>query len=141
MKTSKNDNGCSDLPSDPQVVLLVRYPTGQWSSHAFATIGDGEGMDHTRPIVLVDATNGSLYMYANLRDAIVEKISPLSSIAFPAGAGAAVISNATDGKINNVTSMKGNLSASTDLVVLATSPRRTSHHYWHFARSLRGTPP
>jgi trimeric autotransporter adhesin len=58
---------------------------------------------------------------------IFEKTSPTSSISFAAGLGTPILKDA-DGKINNVTSTKQNVSPSSGLVVLASSSNSVYFH-------------
>jgi trimeric autotransporter adhesin len=68
---------------------------------------------------------------------IYEKTSPLASISFAPGLGTPVIKDA-DATVNNATSTKQNVDASTGLVVAAAG---SSGHYWHNFLPLGGGGP
>ncbi|HYY74937.1 MAG TPA: DNRLRE domain-containing protein [Gaiellaceae bacterium] len=128
IKTSKTSN------PDPLTMLLVRQAGGGWSSHVYGREQD----NHTRPIVQLDEANGVIHMYATdsgSGGSIVEKTTPMSSISFAAGKGTPVIKDA-DGKVNNATSTKQNVSSATGLVVLAAS---NNWHYMHSFQPLDGS--
>ena len=127
VKTSKSGS------ADPLTMLLVRSAAGSWSSHVFGLKRD----HHTRPIVLLDEANGLVRMFATAPEAggtIYQKTSPMSSISFAGGLGTPIVKDA-DNQVNNVTSTKRNLDASTDLVVLAHSE---ALRYFHNFVSLDG---
>ena len=127
IKTSKSSS------SQPLTMLLVRQTGGSWSSHVFGTVGN----NHTRPIVEIDEEHGVVHMLATdsgSGGSIVEKTTPLSAISFAAGKGTPVIKDA-DGKVNNATSTKQNVSSATGLVVLANSQ---NGHYMHSFDPLGG---
>jgi PKD repeat protein len=127
IKTSKSSS------SQPLTMLLVRQASGSWSNHVFGTVGN----NHTRPIVEIDEEHGVIHMYATdsgSGGSIVEKTTPLNSIFFAAGKGTPVIKDA-DGKVNNASSTKQNVSSATGLVVLAHS---SNGHYMHSFQPLGG---
>ncbi|HEY7560683.1 MAG TPA: DNRLRE domain-containing protein [Gaiellaceae bacterium] len=131
VKTSKSGS------SNPLTMLLVRSPTGSWSSHVFGLVSN----KHTRPIVLLDEANGLVRMFATSPESstggvqtIYQKTSPIGSISFAGGLGTPIITDA-DSDVNNVTSTKQNLTASTNLVVLASS---SAGRYFHNFVSLGG---
>jgi PKD repeat protein len=127
VKTSKSGS------ADPLNMLLVRSTGGSWSSHVFGLKRD----QHTRPIVLLDEANGLVRMFATAPESggtIYQKTSPISSISFAGGLGTAIVKDA-DNEVNNVTSTKQNLDASTNLVVLAHSG---AGRYFHNFVSLGG---
>jgi Bacterial Ig domain len=119
--------------------LLVRNAaTGGWSSHPFGRKRD----HHTRPIVLLDEEAGRVHMFATVPEGngrIYEKTAFLSNPTFPLGLGTLVIDDADNAKMNNATSTKQNLNATTGLVVLATNP--VTERYWHHYDPLGGEPP
>ena len=124
-KTSKSSSG------DPLNLLLVRTPGGSWVSHTFGTVANS----HTRPIVLLDLANNLIRMYATVGQSggrIAEKTLPLadadSTVAFPSGPGITFIDDGLTG-INNATTTKQNVNASTGLVVLAAN--NDTDEYWH----------
>ncbi|MGH3031770.1 MAG: DUF7594 domain-containing protein, partial [Gaiellaceae bacterium] len=117
----------------PLTMLLVRQAGGGWSGHVFGLEQD----NHTRPIVEIDEENGVIHMYATdsgSGGSIVEKTTPLDSISFAPGKGTRVIKDA-DGKVNNATSTKQNLTSATGLVVLSHS---NNGHYMHSFQPLGG---
>jgi trimeric autotransporter adhesin len=127
VKTSKSGS------ADPLNMLLVRSTGGSWSSHVFGLKRD----HHTRPIVLLDEANALVRMFATAPESggtIYQKTSPMSSISFEGGLGTPIVKDA-DNELNNVTSTKQNLTASTNLVVLAHSG---AGRYFHNFVSLGG---
>jgi PKD repeat protein len=127
VKTSKSGS------ADPLTMLLVRSTGGSWSSHVFGLKRD----HHTRPIVLLDEANGLVRMFATAPESggtIYQKTSPINSISFAGGLGTPIVKDA-DNQVNNVTSTKQNLDASTNLVVLAHSG---AIRYFHNFVSLGG---
>jgi PKD repeat protein len=133
VKTSLNDLP-NPNPNAPLTMLLSRDPaTGDWSSAVFGRIAD----DHTRPIVLLDETNHVIHMFATAGESggtIYEKTSPLDAISFPTGLGTPFIRDAASSNMNNATSTKQNVNATTGLVVLATND--STGFYWHNYESL-----
>jgi len=121
VKTSRSS------PSSTLVGLLVRSPAGVWSP--LHKVTDVE-FNPTRPICLLDETARRVYVFYSLdQSAIYYKASDLDSLAFPDGSGTPFIVSTLATDINNPTSTKQNLDASTGLVVLASSPARMT--YWH----------
>jgi trimeric autotransporter adhesin len=130
VKTSLGSSG------QPLVLLLVRSASGTWSSHTFGLVRD----HHTRPIVILDQAASLVRMYATSPETsgvIYEKTSPMASISFPTGVGTPVVKDA-DAKVNNVTSTKQNVDASTGLVLLASS---TAGVYFHQELPIGGGGP
>ena len=115
--------------SAPLIVLLVRSPSGTWSSATESQHAN----NNTRGIVLVDEPHNQLYLFVSSSEAggnIVYKSTSMSSPSFVvAGQGDIFIDNPTDAHLNNATSTKQNLTSSTGLVVLASDS--TSHFYAH----------
>ncbi len=127
VKTSKSGS------TDPLTMLLTRDPSGSWSSAVFGLVRD----HHTRPIIELDETNDVIHMFATAPESggtIYEKTSPVSAISFPSGLGTPVMKDA-DGKLNNVTSTKQNVTAETGLVVVSSGSAGT---YWHGFLTLGG---
>jgi PKD repeat protein len=133
VKTSLNDL-TNPNPNAPLIMLLSRDPaTGDWSSAVFGRVAD----DHTRPIVLLDETNHVIHMFATAGESggtIYEKTSPLDSISFATGLGTPFVRDAASANMNNATSTKQNLNATTGLLVLATND--ATGYYWHNYESL-----
>ena len=99
--------------------------------NAFVVYQGNEGRP-TRPTLLIDTDNQTLYVFATLLDgarAITYKQSDLHSISFPAGAGTAFIASDLDTTTNNPTTSKHNVSGMTDLVIVASD--ENTHYYLH----------
>jgi hypothetical protein len=126
------------------ILLLVRSPSGTWSTATFGAVADS----HTRPIVLLDQQHGLIHMFATCPQRpktsgqsggdICEKTAPMLNPAFAPGIGTPVISEAGSPDMNDVTSTKQNVDGGTGLVVLANNA--TTNTYWHADESL-GAPP
>lgn len=112
-KTSLNGS------SDPLIMLLVREPNGTWRNSTFGRVAE----NHTRPIVLVDEGQGTIYVFASSPccsgGTIYLKQTNLASLSFQPGLGIPFIASDGDPKINNVTSTKQNLGSANGLVVIA----------------------
>lgn len=138
----------------PLTQLLVRATAGTWTASTFGTVRNS----HTRPIVLVDTSSRVVRMFATgpqppstsgqSSGDIREKDAPLDAISFPsdpssassvAGIGTPVISDTGSPDMNNVTSTKQNVDASTGLVVMANND--VTNRYWHAALGGAGAPP
>jgi Bacterial Ig domain len=122
------------------LTLLVRNSAnGSWSNHPFSR--KSENM--TRPIVVIDEPAGVVHVFYSREGGgtAYEKTAPLNNISFPTGLGTVVMRDSDAGQddINNVTSTKQNVSATTDLVVAATNA--TTKRYWHHYDPLGGGPP
>jgi PKD repeat protein len=125
--------------SSPYIRLMVRDPvTGDWASHTF-----GRHVDrHTRPIVLLDETNRMIYMFATSGESggtIYMKTTSMDDIQFAQGLGQPFIRDAASADMNDATSTKQNVSATTGLVVLASND--STRYYWHNYLSLGTAPP
>src|SRR5206468_12161160 len=59
-KTSKGDQEANMPSSSPQILFNVRTVDGVWHPYEFGKVRD----NHTRPIVVVDTTNGCVHMFA-----------------------------------------------------------------------------
>ena len=117
--------------SGATVRLLVRTAGGSWVIHVYGTAANG----HTRAIVLLDQANSLIRMYATSPesgDIIYEKTLPLAdaenAVDFAPGLGTVFIDDGGS-DLNNPTSTKQNLNASTGLLVLATNLADTQT-YW-----------
>ncbi|MFN8187972.1 MAG: SwmB domain-containing protein [Gaiellales bacterium] len=132
VKTSRSSS------ADVLTHLLVRSPEGMWVSHRFGLVSDS----HTRPIVVLDTVNGLIRMFASVTQSggtIYEKSIAMvdadaAGVDFPAGVGEARIRDAAAMKMNNATSTKQNLDASTGLLVLATN--KATKRYWSYSVEL-----
>jgi PKD repeat protein len=132
--------------SSPLIMLLTFDPaTMAWTSSTVARVSDG----HTRPIVVIDDGQKIAHVFltgpvppdtnGDSGGAIYEKTSPLANLSFPLGVGTTVIRDASDPGMNNATSTKQNVNASTGVVVLA-GDDNTNQYWWHFD-PLGGGPP
>lgn len=121
VKTSKS-GGSATL-----IGLLVRSPTGTWSSlHNVTEVRFGP----TRPLCLLDEAAGQVYVFYSLaKSAIYYKSSDLDTIAFPDGKGTPFIESPSTTDINDPTSTKQNVDVTTGLVAVASS--RGDETYWH----------
>jgi hypothetical protein len=119
VKTSKTSS------SNTLVGLLVRSASGTWSSlHQVTQVS----FDPTRPSCLLDEQAGRVYVfYSPGKSSIYYKSSSMSSISFPSGKGTPFMEG--DGEINNPTSTKQNVDASTGIVVVGSAPDTLT--YWH----------
>jgi hypothetical protein len=137
VKTSLNDP-TNPNPSDPLIQVLTRTPgangAGTWALATAGTVAD----DFTRPMIMIDATNNVLYLFAtapvNGGD-IYYKSAPLSNISFPSGRGAKFVDASF--VINNATGAKDPVTAATGLVVVASST--TQLRYVHAEMQLPGS--
>ena len=130
LKTSTN------VSTLPLVVLGVRETTGQWNTYTYGLGGN----HHTRPIVLLDEQQGTIYMFSTAPEsggAIYMKRSPINQIAFASGLGEPVIRSATDTKINDATSTKQNVDGSMGLLILAND--KANRVYLHNLVASDGT--
>ena len=124
--------------SAPFVILLVRDPaTANWTSHTFGRVID----QHTRGMVLLDETRNMIHMFATAGQSggtIYGKTSPMDTISFASGLGTPVIQDGASANMNNATSTKQNVSATTGLAVLASNS--ATFEYWHNFDPIGGTP-
>jgi len=115
--------------SAPLIMLLVRDPaTGNWASHVFGQVRD----HHTRPIVMLDDVNRTIYMFATSNETggtIYMKSTSMDAISFEAGLGTPFIRDAASPDMNDATSTKQSVNPTSGLVVLASDD--TTDHYWH----------
>lgn len=144
VKTSADENP-SAVSTDPQILLLVFKPgTGSWSSTVFGTLADC----HTRPQVMLDETHSTVYVVATgpssstgcpapgTAGTIYEKSAPMDNPVFTAGRGTAIIRDAASANMNNPTTSKQTVTATSGLVVLASN--WATKKYWHSDQSLGG---
>jgi hypothetical protein len=118
VKTSFGDSGCGGSNSSAMIRLVVRKPNNTWSWTTFGTKAD----DHTRPVLLLDTTNRKVYMFATSPTscgAIYMKSTSMDNLSFPSGKGTPFIKSSTYKCINNPTTTKQTVDASTGLVILA----------------------
>jgi hypothetical protein len=110
----------------PLVRLVVRGSQGGWTGHTSSLVED----EQSRPRVLIDETNGWLYLLATkpeLGGAIFYKRTSLDSISFAPGIGTSLIQSPSDRQVNNATSTKQNISGG--FLVLASDSN--SKYYLH----------
>ena len=124
-------------PGWDQILLLTRQD-GRWSSQQVGQIKD----KHTRPIVVLDAEHQEALVFATAPasgGAIYLKHSPFDRLRFPTGRGEEALATTPFARINDATSTKQPVDASTGLVILAADD--TTGRYVHLAASLGGVPP
>jgi PKD repeat protein len=134
VKTGQDD--VSNNANAPLIRLLVLGNDDVWRQYVHSRVRDGL----TRPIVLLDTTNQVLRVLAagpNTGGVVYMKTTPMNNVAFGDGRGEPFIKLASDTHINNPTSTKQNLTATTGLVVLASD--QVTGRYVHNTMSL-GTP-
>ena len=139
-KTSLGDDP-ADLPTDPLIYVSSRSADGTWTSVVAGQVQD----KLTRPQLAIDTTNQALYLVMASPDVgggiVYYKRSPLGELAFPTGKGQPFVSF-TGVKLNNPSTTKDPVNATTGLVVLATDD--VGNRYYHGELSLSGpdtTPP
>jgi hypothetical protein len=116
--------------TEPEIQLLTRT-AGVWTSAVVWRRSDGI----TRPVLVVDATNGKALVYGTNPEGggdIYRKSSPLAVPSFPVGKGDKVIDDEAVGSlVNNATATKQPVTGDTDLVVLTSdNADRTYWHHW-----------
>jgi hypothetical protein len=135
MKTSRGDLSTPD-PADVQMMVLTRdRASGTWESYRAGRVSD----DHTRPILLVDEQQRRIHVFATAPTpggAVYHKASSLDEISFAEGLGTPFMKGGSTTVLNNATSTKQNVSATTGLVVAASDG--TSNRYWHNYLPLGG---
>jgi hypothetical protein len=137
VKTSISTNSTTD----PRILVLRREANGAWSYSVFVHETEGTTQTHhTRPVLIVDAVNHELYVFATLSDtsgiAIVYKTVAYPTTGlndFPAGLGTDFIRLSGAGGINNPSSTKqmiDGLNGIDSIVVLASDDgtRRYAHN-------------
>jgi PKD repeat protein len=144
VKTSLNDVTTS-VPTDPLLRLMVFTPAdGAWATYTFSTIADSQ----TRPLVLIDSSHNTLHMLATgpttagavaYSGTIYEKVTSLDAPSFAAGPGTPVIRDAASADMNNATSTRQPLTATSGEVVMASNT--TTLTYWHLYASLADAAP
>jgi hypothetical protein len=124
-------------PGWDQILLLDRQGDA-WSSQQFGQIRD----KHTRPIVVIDSEHREVLVFATAPTAggvIYMKGTKFDDLRFEVGQGAPALVAADAPSINNATSTKQSVDASTGLVVLASD--ESIGRYVHLAASLGGPAP
>jgi hypothetical protein len=136
VKTSANDVAGAPASAPLTGVLSRTGPSNGQGTWAFATAGTIAD-DHTRPILMIDATNQELYFFATSPGNggnIVYKKSPLGAISFPTGRGQPFV-DATP-VVNNASGAKDPVTAQTGLVILAVAEGQK--RYVHAEMELAG---
>jgi hypothetical protein len=122
VKTNKLAEG------DPVMVLLARSKTGVWTNYTYSTRAENQ----TRPIVVLDEQHGELYMFAAKTGggtAIWYKKTSLNNISFGPGRGEPFVQFNGATNLNDPSTTKQNLNATTNIVVLASE--QTQARYYH----------
>ena len=134
----------------PQLQLLVFKPaTGAFTKSTIATIADCV----SRPQILLDtasnqvrafytapSTSVSGCAYSGMSGSIYEKTASMDSLVFDSGRGTPLIQDGSSANMNNVTTSKQDVNATTGVVVMASN--KSTSHYWFSDRPLgTGTPP
>jgi hypothetical protein len=135
VKTSLGDSGCPSSTADA-ILLVVRNPNNTWKWATFGKTAD----KHTRPLVLLDSDNRTVYMFATSPTScgtIYMKSTSMANPSFASGLGTSFIS-ASGACMNNATSTKQPVTGSTGLVVLASD--ESNKYYYHNVLAL-GAPP
>jgi len=142
VKTSLGD--LSSDPTQPQDLLLTYTPqTGTFVKTTISTIGDCI----TRPQVLLDtqhntvhvfqtapATSDSGCAYSGVAGSIYEKTASMDNPVFTPGRGTPIIQDAASPNLNDLTTTKQPVNATSGLVVLASND--VTHRYWFADESL-----
>ncbi len=146
VKTSLDSSTDKTLP---QLQLIVFRPgTGSFTRSTIATLADCV----TRPQILLDTTNNlvrayytapststSGCAYSGVPGSIYEKTASMDNPVFGSGRGTPVIQDGASANINNVTTTKQGVSATTGAVVMASND--VTKRYWFADRSLGTAPP
>jgi PKD repeat protein len=136
VKTSLDINGGST--SQPQLLLLTYKPgTGSFDSAPISTIADCQ----TRPQVVLESDTNLIHVfmtgpatsvtgcqYSGVPGAIYEKTASMDNPLFAAGRGTPVIQDGSSSYMNNVTTSKQSVDATTGMVVLASND--STKRYW-----------
>jgi len=142
VKTSLDD--LSSDPTQPQDLLLTYTPqTGTFVKTTVSTVADCV----TRPQVVLDtqhntvhvfhtapATSDSGCAYSGVAGSIYEKTASMDNPVFTPGRGTPIIQDAASPNLNDLTTTKQPVNATTGLVVLASND--VTHRYWFADESL-----
>ncbi|MFC0485625.1 CBM96 family carbohydrate-binding protein [Pseudarthrobacter scleromae] len=146
VKTSLDSSTDKTLP---QLQLLVFRPgTGSFTKSTIATLADCV----TRPQILLDTSNNvvrafhtapststSGCAYSGVPGSIYEKTASMDDLVFGSGRGTPVIQDGASANINDVTTTKQSVNATTGVVVMASN--KATERYWFSDRSLGTAPP
>jgi hypothetical protein len=142
VKTSRNDLGAGH-EGDPLVLLLVRATDGTWSQSVFDVVAGQE----TRSQVVLAPDTGTLYQLATYPPDgsyegggwIFYKSTSMNAPAFAPGRGSPFIQLGGGDSINNISTTKQTVGASTGLLGVASDD--PGAYYLHNFLSLAPTPP
>lgn len=121
--------------TDPILLVLTRTTAGVWSSSTTATVAD----KLTRPQLALDKTNHVMYVMQSTESggSVYYKTAPLSDRpSFSTGKGAPFIAW-SGARINNVSTTKDPVTATTGLVAIAAD--EFAKRYYHAEVALGGT--
>ena len=121
IKTSLNDASPSS-PLDPQVALLRRDPDGTWSAFAVSPVAQNA----TRPIVVLDPSESTLWVWATRGSEIDVWESPFASPSFDSSGYVPWVKGVT---VNDATSTKQVSTDATGAVVMVSAGGKKQ--YWH----------
>ncbi len=133
----------------PQLQLLVFKPgTGAFTKSPIATIADCV----SRPQILLDTANNQVRAfytapstsvsgcaYSGMPGSIYEKTASMDNPVFGSGRGTPVIQDGASAGMNNVTTTKQSVNATTGVVVMASN--KSTSRYWYSDRPLGTAPP
>ncbi len=133
--------------SSANLIKLLKCNAGTSCANATdwtnATIWTNAEGSPTRPNMLIDTENRTIYVFACVLDGtnrgVYYKTSSLDTIAFPSGLGTPFIADAAYSQINDPTTTKQNVNGTTNLVVLASDT--SAHKYFHNVIDLTGGGP
>jgi hypothetical protein len=133
VKTSLDDLPAV-VPTANQIEVLVRASDGHWRTLPAGTIQDGP----TRPILVVDRSQGQLYVVsASWGAGIYYKVAPFDQLSF-SGTWSPLIPPGVAPGVDNPSSSKSAVTSRTGMVVLASAQGR--HRYFHATLPLPRTP-
>jgi PKD repeat protein len=149
VKTSLDINGGST--SQPQLLLLTYKPgTGSFDSAPISTIADCQ----TRPQVVLESDTNLIHVfmtgpatsvtgcqYSGVPGAIYEKTASMDNPLFAAGRGTPVIQDGSSSYMNNVTTSKQSVDATTGMVVLASNDSTKRYWFADVAPTVAPPPP
>jgi hypothetical protein len=128
------DDLAGSTSSAPQIVVLGRSAQGGWSRGTFGTTADC----HTRPVLVLDAANKLVHVYATAPDSgcpfsgaagtIFEKTSSIDNLSFASGRGTPIMRSSASSNLNNVTATKQTVDSTTGIVLLASDD--VAKQYW-----------
>jgi hypothetical protein len=128
----------------PFISLFVRDTNGTWTRTTVGYLGDS----NTRPIVLLDEQRQEIHVVSTgptppstrgqQGGTIYDRTSPMGAVGFAPGQGLPVVRPAAGGVLNDVTSTKQNVDATTGIVLLASDTSTST--YWHADESWTAAP-